>query len=88
MHYQLKNIMVKTKIPHVCWGCGNEYPPKTRMRYTVEADGRDFITAYWCEVCEQVMSDWYPEDCGSIGFGDVKDGDTEFWNEAKADVCM
>lgn len=62
---QLTLKTVKIRKPHNCWGCMKEFPIDTEMTYSVAVDQGEFSTAYWCEECEEIMSnleEWQKED--------------------------
>lgn len=66
--------IVKTRKPHKCWGCTEQFEKGVKLRYQVSVDNGEFDRAYFCKVCEVTIRESYEEliDCG-IGFGDVKD---------------
>ena len=46
--------VVKTRKPHDCWGCANEYPAGNKMTAVTIADDR-IATFYWCEECQLIL---------------------------------
>ena len=42
--------MVITRKPHVCFGCGRSFPPKTKMERSAVVDC-GIWTCYLCETC-------------------------------------
>ena len=45
----------KTRKPHVCFGCGDEYPAGAQMVYA--RYGADVLySVYWCPTCAESVS--------------------------------
>lgn len=51
--------MVKTRKSHVCFGCGREFPPGSRMESSFVVDGKPW-SCYLCQTCLTVESELYP----------------------------
>ena len=51
--------MVKTRKSHVCFGCGRELPPGSRMESRFVVDGKPW-SCYLCQTCLPVESELYP----------------------------
>ena len=82
----LSSKIVSTRKPHKCCGCMRTFPPKTRMEYTVSVDGGDFSTAYFCETCQQILSDMDPFDYeDGIREGELIDNYPEMFSENEED---
>lgn len=82
----LTDKKVTTRKPHVCHGCIELYPPKTKMRYTTSVDGGIVVSAYWCQTCDEVIEktyDYFDLQDG-IGLGEVKDNDFSYWESVHA----
>jgi hypothetical protein len=46
--------IVKTRKPHLCWGCTKKFPLGSRMTAVTVAD--DVIcTFYWCDECQTIL---------------------------------
>ena len=67
----LSSKMVMTRTPHVCFGCGRKFPPKTPMQREGVQDGGSVFTCYLCGTCQDVMSDFESGD--EFCFGDLRD---------------
>ena len=83
----LSQKTVKIRKPQKCWGCCREFQPGSRL-YRVECvDNGDFSRAYWCAVCQEIINDMdsYNSDMG-FGFGDIKDGDPEWWKSVRVEI--
>lgn len=55
---------VKTRKPHVCWGCTDSFPANSTMFYKSKVDS-GFSHCYWCADCYLViqdMEDWELQD--------------------------
>ncbi len=78
-----KNKIVKTRKPHICWGCAEEYQRGTMMQYVVNVIGKKLVTTYWCEVCQDVIRDWKVKDRREIDQGDIKKKDPKLWKKSK-----
>ena len=52
----LKSKEVKTKKPHICWGCTTLFPAGSVLTYVVAVDNGDFSSCYWCDKCIEIMS--------------------------------
>lgn len=70
----IKDKVVKIRIPHVCFGCGREFPKGTEMRYYFQYDGGGTISSYLCSTCQKVEEELINQ-CGYIeyGHGDLRD---------------
>ena len=80
----LKCKIVKTRSPHHCHGCGRSFPPKSRLRYTVQVDGGEIVCSYWCEVCDEVMSAYEIDD--GVAYGELRSADVDYWEEIKKKI--
>ena len=52
---QLSLKTVKTRKPHNCWGCTEEFPKGTEMVRSVTVDQGEFSSCYWCKNCETTL---------------------------------
>jgi len=68
---------VKIRKHHVCWGCGMNYPPGTRMKSVTVVDGK-IATNYWCSTCQEYWNRHLDYD-DEITFGELRREDPEEW---------
>ncbi len=71
---QLSHNIVKTRKPHNCWGCTEEFPKGSLLTKTVTVDQGEFSSAYWCEECEAYLNTleyWQTED--GFAYGELAD---------------
>jgi hypothetical protein len=59
-----------------------KYPAGTMMDVNVTFDEKP-SRAYWCDVCTEYTSE-YMEPGDTVGFGEIKQNDSELWEEIKA----
>ena len=52
----LTQKFVKTRKPHICFGCGRRYPAGTMMEFVAIADGGTVNNSYLCETCVGVVN--------------------------------
>ena len=75
----LSNKKIKgIRKPRVCHGCSTKYLIGTTMHKNVSVDGGDLISTYWCEICEEFLSDKWKDIDEGIGEGDCWE-----WGEYK-----
>lgn len=74
--------MVTTRKPHVCFGCGREFPPGTKMERSAVVDCGVW-TCYLCKTCINVSMElnYYDE----YGFGDLWERALEYETENRRD---
>lgn len=62
--------IVTTKKPHICFGCGREFPKGTEMEKSCIVDGT-LWTSYLCPTCIEITSlmRWGDE----FGYGDLRE---------------
>lgn len=62
--------IVVTRKPHVCFGCGREFPPRTHMERSCVVDGSAW-TCYLCHSCQTASQelDWDDE----YGFSELRE---------------
>lgn len=62
--------IIKTRKPHICFGCGREFPSGSTMERSCVVDGT-LWTCYLCATCQVVSSElsWGDE----YGFGDLRE---------------
>ena len=53
----LTQKFVKTRKPHICFGCGRRYPAGTMMEFVAIADGGTVNNSYLCETCLEVVAE-------------------------------
>ena len=76
---------VKTRKPHVCWGCNTLEPIGTIMLAIAQADGGTVNTTYWCMTCMTYMARYF-DDGDVYGSGDIIANDPERWAEIHEQV--
>lgn len=71
--------VVKTRVAHVCFGCGRKFEQGTMMERSCVFDGTPW-TCYLCESCQKASSElgWKDE----YGFGDLRERSLEIEREA------
>ena len=81
----LTDKVVKTRKPHICFGCGRQFPKDTEMLYQTVADGGTVNTFYICGTCREVMShmDYWDE----FGYGDLLEEALELESERGVKPC-
>lgn len=81
----LTEKVVKTRKPHICFGCGRQFPEDTEMTYQTVADGGTVNTFYICGTCRAVMShmDYWDE----FGYGDLREEALELESERGVKPC-
>ena len=62
--------VVKTRKPHVCFGCGREFPAGTEMRKDFVVDVKAF-SCYLCETCEKITYKMDYDD--EFGYGELRE---------------
>lgn len=67
----LRYKMVKTRKPHVCFGCGRKFSPPTKMFAAACADYGRVDSYYLCETCDKVTKNMEYGD--EFGFSDLRD---------------
>ena len=80
----INSLVVKTRVPHVCWGCGDTFPKGTEMLCITSSDMGKIASSYFCSVCDETMAeskDDFRDD--GIGFGDLKT-----WREENKRVAI
>lgn len=62
--------VVKTRVDHVCFGCGRKFCRGTMMERSCVFDGTPW-TCYLCESCQKASAElgWQDE----YGFGDLRE---------------
>lgn len=74
---------VKTRKPHICFGCAREFPKGSILNREAVADGGSVFTAYMCPSCEKyIINELPPYD--EFGFGDLRDSVLEMESEQNA----
>ena len=78
---------VKIRKTQTCWGCCRKFPVGTKL-YKVECvDNGDFSRAYWCSVCQSIISDMSSYDrADGFSQGDIKDGDSDYWESVRVEM--
>jgi len=72
----------KVRKAHKCWGCCSIIPAGSTVVYTVTVDG-EFMSAYWCNICETVMQDIDNDDkLDGFDYGAIKEYYPEYWQRA------
>jgi len=82
----IRQNTVKTRKPHHCWGCAEEYPTGTTMDVVVSKDMGKLESTYFCDICESVLSHWNSsERSDGIGYGELKENDPR-WEDTKNEL--
>ena len=81
----IRQRTVKTRKPHRCHGCTEEYPSGSTMKVVVSKDMGEIFSTHYCNTCDSVLSRWCSEDLqNGIGYGDVRDSPE--WDEVKNEL--
>lgn len=75
----LRYKLVKTRKPHVCFGCGRCFEPPCQMISAAAAYDGTVWSYYLCESCNKVASDL--ESWEEFGFGDLREAALEYEKE-------
>jgi len=79
--------VVKCRKPHICHGCRSKIEVGEYAARSVSVDGGKIVTAYWCEICQKVMSEMDSYDLqDGIMFGELIDNMMEYWLKAKEEI--
>lgn len=62
--------IVKTRVDHVCFGCGRKFCRGTMMERSCVFDGKPW-TCYLCESCQEASSELNWDD--EYGFGELRE---------------
>lgn len=62
--------IVTTKKPHICFGCGREFPRGTKMERSCMIDGTAW-TFYLCPTCIEITSTMHWGD--DFGYSDLRE---------------
>ena len=74
---------VKTRKPHICFGCAREFPKGSILNREAVADGGSVFTAYMCPSCEEyIINELPPYD--EFSFGALRDSVLEMESEQNA----
>jgi len=85
MSTRLFEKWVKTRKPHNCYGCANEYPKGTYMYRISQLDGETVWGCYLCEVCQEYEARYV--DCYDYyGYGDLYKEDPISWEELRQEM--
>lgn len=76
---------IKTRKPHICFGCGQKYPAGTMMTSAAYADSGTVDGCYWCQTCEEYMSRYF-EFGDETGYGEIRSNDREGWEALKKEL--
>lgn len=63
--------IVLTRKPHICFGCGREFPKGTNMERSCVVDGREAWTCYLCQTCIDISSEMRYD--YEFGYGDLRE---------------
>lgn len=75
----LMDKLVKTRKPHQCFGCLREMRPGSMMKYLAAVDAGEFLSVYFCAVCDEYMSIYDFRSDDEIGEGELKENDPVGW---------
>lgn len=77
--------IVKTRKEHQCSGCARILPKQTKMQVVNHSDGGKLSTSYWCKTCQSYW-DKYMDGDDEISIGDLKNEDSEGWEEIRKTI--
>ena len=84
--HTFKQQYVKTRKPHICWGCATEFPKGETMKHIEQVSDGKFISSYWCDVCLEYINRYYRIDEDGYEYGSILKNDEEEWLEIKAEL--
>lgn len=79
----IKNVI--TRKEHNCFGCARKMPKGTTMQLATSVDGGVISTERWCSVCQAYWSK-HMEYGDEIGYGDLRFGDPEGWEQIRETI--
>jgi|SRR6478672_113203 len=50
----LSEKTVVTRKPHDCWGCGESFPPGSKLRYIFSIWQDEPCSIYYCDLCDHL----------------------------------
>lgn len=65
----LRYHFVKTRKPHVCFGCGRSFETGSQMVSACTADTGYIDSFYFCETCDKIICNM--DDNDDFAFGDL-----------------
>lgn len=83
MNKILRYKFVKTRKPHVCFGCGRCFEPPYQMISAAAAYDGTVGSYYLCESCNKVASYLGPWPWEEFGYGDLREAALEYEKERK-----
>jgi hypothetical protein len=63
--------IVFTRKPHICFGCGREFPKGANMERSCVVDGGVAWTCYLCQTCIDISSEMRYDD--EFCYGDLRE---------------
>lgn len=73
MYYLFEQREVITRKPHNCWGCTEIIPIKTKVMCVTSVDAGEFVTSYWCDICDKFLRTLDYFDCeNGFVYGELK----------------
>ncbi len=75
----MRQKVVKTREPHICFGCGVKHEAGILMLVVVSVDMGKIFSTYWCDVCDAY---WGEYDLGEedIDLGSLRLEDPAGWH--------
>ena len=77
---------VKTRVWHLCWGCGRHIPIGAKATYNTGIDGGTFQHAYLCKDCDEYIAENANDYQDGFGFMEFLEDD-DYKNKVK-DKCI
>lgn len=77
----LKYNKVKTRKPHVCFGCNKKYPKGCELTYVTYANENTVFNCYWCDTCLEYMKKYKIDEI--YYKGEIWDNDRKGWEKLK-----
>ena len=78
----IRDKTVKNRKPCQCFGCERWFPAGHEMRKVTASDESYIYTIPLCVVCSHIIDEFYRHD-DEFGFGEVRDGDSEYWENTR-----
>lgn len=63
--------VVLTRKPHICFGCGREFPKGTKMERSCVVDSGEAWTCYLCQTCIDISKEMRYND--EFCYGDLRE---------------
>lgn len=82
----IREKRVQTRKPCWCFGCNQEYPAGSVMRYLTWSDSDGINSYHWCDVCEALwqQAGFHYDD--TVMRGEMYDSNPEAWQAVRAEL--